>query len=158
MSINIYILSIMLNFANQIKQSISKTNNLSDALHILQAFQPDEYITPRIDPNIQYYRDIVYQDSVLDIVFITWNPCSSSKIHNHPQSGCIMKILKGELREQIYKIDNQVPVLIEENYVYPNQTSYRSHNTLHKIYNDTSDLVTSIHVYSPPNYIATIYN
>ena len=39
----------------------------------------------------------------IDIFFILWRPNCVSKIHNHSQNGCYMFILKGNLKEIIFK-------------------------------------------------------
>jgi hypothetical protein len=54
----------------------------------------------------QYYRNLLYQDDILDIYLIVWDEQSQSDFHNHPIGGCFMKILQGKLQENLKLLEN----------------------------------------------------
>lgn len=97
---------------------------------------------------VTYYKDIVYIDDNIEIIVIYWPAKSSTRIHNHPKNGCIMRVLDGLLREDVY-VDN---IVIETNII--NGLATKEHNQFHKITNEQNYQSVSIHVYSPPNYYA----
>ena len=41
-------------------------------------------------------------NELFEIIIISWNYNQKSPIHNHPENGCLMKILKGSLTEEKY--------------------------------------------------------
>ena len=101
-----------------------------------------------------YKRYTVYIDDLYEIILIEWDKNSESSIHDHGENGCIFRILKGFLLEEIYKEKN----LITTSILSENDTSYINNSIgYHKIYNKYHDKTYSLHLYSPPNYIANTY-
>jgi hypothetical protein len=119
-----------------------------------------------------YNKYFIYSSDIFDIILIKWNKNCQSKIHDHPNKGCLLKILSGKLCEEVY--DNKLNK-IESNILRskldlaPNRTnvlrdvllekfdiSYRIGNEiLHKIiaFDDTY----SLHVYIPGKYKSNYY-
>ena len=81
-----------------------------------------------------------------------------SQIHDHPEQGCVMKIVQGCLIEDIYtNLNNTHAKLIQRNYLNINGLASKSSNKiLHKITNNES-ISVSIHIYFPPKYQSNIY-
>ena len=104
-----------------------------------------EYINFSVD---RYTKNLVYRNDKVDILVICWNKNQVSGIHDHPDNGCILKVMDGELIEQVYDNDN----LIKVNKCCKNDISFqKGKKGLHNIINGNNETV-SIHVYSPPNY------
>ena len=95
--------------------------------------------------NNTYDRNIIYKNNLFEIVIINWMPNQYSKIHGHPENGCIMKVLDGCLYES-RKVDNY----ILDYYHDINNTSFVTGK--HYIGNYTNKPSISMHIYSPPNY------
>lgn len=97
----------------------------------------------------KYNKTILYRDNNYEVVLICWDTYCETKIHNHPENGCIMKILAGKLLEECFnkKLKN-----INTNTYKINDTSY-IHDSLylHKIKNNEQQSI-SLHIYSPPNF------
>jgi len=55
------------------------------------------------DPHT-YTRNLIYQDSEnrFALILLCWNISQMTPIHNHPDSQCFYKLLKGELIERTY--------------------------------------------------------
>lgn len=107
---------------------------------------------------LKYTRNIVYKNNNIEIIIICWYKWQSSKIHDHPNNGCILKVLHGNLEENIYNNTSGNLVKIKTNILNNNNVSYMKGNThLHNICNNSNEYAVSIHVYSPPNYAPNIY-
>jgi predicted metal-dependent enzyme (double-stranded beta helix superfamily) len=109
----------------------------------------------RHDPNNLYTRTKVLEEEEFDIYVLTWNPESKSKIHNHPEFGCLMRVMQGNLTECRYTLENKT--LKPISYITANNktpTTY-IHDSIgyHEIGNNSSEPGVSIHIYSPKNYI-----
>jgi len=94
----------------------------------------------------RYKKNKLFQNKHFEVVLICWKPFQATKFHGHPQNGCIMKILKGELLE-IRKSRNKE----FENTLKSNDVSFISKNEIHKIQNKSVHAV-SLHIYSPSGY------
>jgi len=92
-----------------------------------------------------------FRDNNIEIILIIWPANYATKIHSHPEGGCISKCLENKLIEKTYKVHNLE--FIEEKEFNKNNISYID-NTLyyHKIENNTNKVAYSLHIYSPPNY------
>jgi len=147
-----------------IKNLISKSNNLSDLYNLFindynlinllcEKFKVYDF-SLKTDNIGNYYRNTVYldKDNLFEIIIIQWDKLTETKIHNHSLNGCILIPINNNLIEYIY---NKKLELISENQI--NKISYIDNNIgYHKIKSIEKSL--SIHIYSPPNHIPTIYN
>ena len=130
---------------------------LSENISIVNQYNETDYKLYINSPNIgQYNRTLVTSNDYFDIYIITWQPNSKTPIHDHASQGCILKLLQGNLTETIY--DSSLEIKKVKN-VYENMTSFITNNIgYHLIENNSVDMAVSIHVYSPSNYKANIYN
>lgn len=96
----------------------------------------------------KYKKNVVYRNSNYEIILITWLAGQKTKLHDHPKNGCIMKVLEGELKENLYTREK-----IIDNIYKKDDISYID-NTIgkHIISNNTKNNTISLHIYSPPNY------
>ncbi len=106
-----------------------------------------------INENNFYEKYYLYENENFSLVLIKWNKDSSSKIHDHPEKGCIMRILKGSLKEETYSLKlNKISV----NIINKDKIGYKQgKKILHKII--AIEDTISIHVYVPGYYKANIY-
>jgi len=119
-----------------------------------------------ISENDNYKKILINSNKNFDMYLIIWNSKSKSKIHDHPKS-CIMKILIGELTEEVYlniKIRNQdksftnKALYLHTNKLNENNVIKRSNTKiLHKIINNSIEQCISLHIYSEPNFISNSY-
>jgi len=92
------------------------------------------------------------------MIIICWNSNQSSKIHDHPDNGCLLKVLQGSLTEYNYKFNDNDLQIKNCNKLNVNDIGYQEGSTgLHKICNENNNKVISLHIYSPPNYKCKIY-
>lgn len=116
--------------------------------------------------NNNYKKILINRNNNFDMYLILWNFNSKSKIHDHPKS-CIMKILQGELTEEIYlsiktktkdKTFTNKALYLQTNKLNNSIIVKRNNNKLlHKIINNSNEQCVSLHIYSEPNFIANSY-
>lgn len=109
-----------------------------------------------------YRRNTVPEcsDDLFEFVIICWNNNQRSQIHDHPDNGCILKVLQGDLSEDVYqKSDNKATYqYIGTNRVENGTVSYMEKTQIiHRIRNSDKQTV-SLHIYSPPDYICKPYD
>lgn len=107
----------------------------------------------------KYTRNIIFTNDKIEIILICWNNRQSSCIHDHPDYGCLFRILDGELHEYVYVFSNDNNIKISNiNVLSKNQLSYKQGNKeLHTIINNKDSPTMSLHIYCPPNYKPNIY-
>ena len=79
-----------------------------------------------------------------------------SYIHDHPEGGCILKVLQGELIE--HKYDTKNLELLEVLNHNKGSIGYID-NTIayHRVGNDSKEKAISLHIYSPPEFVSNIF-
>lgn len=147
-----------------ITEKLHAGNKLYQLEFLLQSYNGDDYRQFIEFSDYNYTRNIMYINNVIEIVLICWNIGQQSTIHDHPHNGCLMKMVEGNLIEEVYsKVDSNYRV---SSYKY-DSTNYLDHGDIryqenkyiiHKISNSFMNPAISLHIYSPPNYIANDYN
>ena len=96
----------------------------------------------------RYFKNIIFRNNISEIIIISWLPGQHTRLHSHPDNGCILKVLRGSLNE-ITKNNN----IISEKTVSEGNTSIMHNNFgQHIISNITDEIAVSLHIYSPPNF------
>lgn len=132
------------NLAIQINQHLEK-NKLKD--FPLQNFNITDFKNKINFIKNEYYRNIVYSNNLFEIIIISWSPSSITPIHYHPENGCLLKILQGELNEELF-LNNKD---IKNNILTTNSISYLDNNIgTHRI--STKENTVSLHIYSPSGF------
>lgn len=103
-----------------------------------------------------YLKQQIYKDNNYDMYLIYWLKDSCSEIHDHSKHGCIFKLLKGDVYEEIY--DTKTMKMKEFNNYKKNSIAYIDNDIgYHKIINNYPGTSVSLHIYSPADYIANSY-
>lgn len=133
-----------------LNQFFLRNNNLklfSDELNNFHNSYLNQFINLR---DIDKRRTMIYSNSKYEILLLKWYPYYESTIHDHPDNGCLFKLLQGELIEKRY--DKSLN-LIDTNNLNKNSINYIDNNLFyHKIINNSDFISYSLHIYSPPNY------
>jgi len=129
----------------------------SEVREILNNYKGSDWTQHVTVNTCKYHRDVFFTSDKFDIVVITWAPTQKCPIHNHPDDGCTVKILRGNITEERYNTDT-----LEKLYTmtyYKDDVMYID-NTLgyHKMSNNGLDICITLHVYAPGHYCPTIYN
>ncbi|KAJ5584712.1 cysteine dioxygenase [Penicillium hispanicum] len=118
------------------------------------------------DTSKNYTRNAIENiNQKANILLLVWNPGKGSPIHDHANAHCIMKILAGQLHEEVFEAPESAgcekPLAIKSSKTYGmNQVTYISDDIgLHRIHNPSSTQVAvSLHLYTPPNAADYGYN
>jgi len=142
------------NLSTAINDHLKTGQKLDSALHIVEKYNGNDWKKYCKFCNVSYKRNLVYINDLFDIYVICWNINQQSPIHDHASNGCIMKILKGEVNQQLFTSDVKFIKQIVNN---EGNVSYIDNDIgLHKIINSNNKTI-SLHVYSPPLYKGNIY-
>lgn len=130
--------------------------NIKHLYQILNNYNGTDWITYRTVDETKYNKQFVYGTDEFDMYIITWNKYQQSKIHNHPENGCIYKILEGHMVEEFY--DKHIR-LSGFNSSFKDRIGYiHDSKCLHKMINYHDKVAVSLHIYSPSNHNTTYYN
>lgn len=141
---------------NEMKNNIP----LYDLKHIMQSYSGLDWVTHiNFDSNM-YSKSTVFINDIIEIAVISWDTKQSSLIHDHPDNGCLLKVMFGEITENKYYFDKteeiQKLVYINSEIHLINSISYISgKDIVHNI--STENRAITLHIYSPSNYIQNFF-
>lgn len=93
-----------------------------------------------------------YSNDLFEMILICWDTNSETKIHDHPENGCVLYLMEGKLEEYLYNKELSLSKMTTFN---SRNISYMENSFgYHKI--KCVDKSISLHIYSPPNYIMRI--
>jgi hypothetical protein len=98
----------------------------------------------------KYYRNRLFKYDKYEIVLIYWCPYSYSRVHYHPNGGCIMKILEGYLDIDIYDDSDYSTIqnIASKMRTEGNIEYMRGKHGIHRISNENNgEYAISIHIY-----------
>tara|TARA_Y100000780_G_scaffold231670_1_gene258031 strand:- start:6212 stop:6667 length:456 start_codon:yes stop_codon:yes gene_type:complete len=135
----------------QLKSNIESDTILKETIDIINKYNSDDWKEYCCFCNESYKRNLVFRNEQFEILILCWEKGQKSEIHNHPKNGCVLKILSGELLENVFDIQNDKLSLTKESTLKKDDISYmEGSNGLHSI--EAIHNTVSLHVYSPPNY------
>lgn len=154
-----------------ITNAITGASSLQRCHHILDSYTNDDW-EQYVEFSDIYYNKIrlgEFSTDLFDIYIICWNNNQKTRIHDHPENGCLLKLLCGNLNEDIYingdtndgqhnEVSNNEVTYEKTNNIKVNDISYMEKSSKLHVINNTDTQSVSIHIYSPPNYKTTIYN
>jgi len=93
-----------------------------------------------------YYKNIIYKSKLFEIIIISWWKGCKTNFHNHPKNGCILKVIFGQLQENLLtKSKNTINIMSDNDYSYLDDSI-----GIHQIEALTHSL--SLHIYSPSGF------
>ena len=112
------------------------------------------------DTSRGYTRNLVdVGNGKSNLLILVWSPGKGSMIHDHADAHCLMRVLKGTLRESRYHLPADYdcksptpPNLVKDTVYKAGEVTYMSDDLgLHRISNPGEELAVSLHLYTPPN-------
>lgn len=150
-----------------VDKRLRSNDTLLNCTDILSKYNSDDW-KDHVRFDEKTYTRIIIRDmtnELFEIILICWDKNQKSPIHDHPENGCIVKILQGELTEDVFIRDTST----NNKYQYKvtginriNAISYMQGNcTIHKISNTNTNIsenyrTVSLHIYSPPKFKYTL--
>jgi len=104
-----------------------------------------------------YTRNLVDEgNGKSNLLVLVWSPGKGSPVHDHADAHCLMKVLKGTLKETRFDFPRNnatPPDVIKETIYQEGKVNYMADELgLHKISNpDPVNVAVSLHLYTPPN-------
>ncbi|XMA12318.1 hypothetical protein WAI453_005109 [Rhynchosporium graminicola] len=90
-----------------------------------------------------------------NLLILVWTPRKGSPIHDHADAHCLMKVLKGTLKETRFDFplnNATAPQIIKETLYHEGEVTYMADELgLHRISNPGEEVAVSLHLYTPPN-------
>lgn len=129
---------------------------LSQGAKIVQSYQGNDWKSHCQFQADTFCRQSIYYNDKFEIVLICWEPEQATEVHDHPDKGCLLRVLQGRFNEERYEKEslNHLKTIILEN----GQVSYIQGDTvLHKVRNIHPGRTVSLHIYSPPHYEPIYY-
>jgi cysteine dioxygenase len=103
-----------------------------------------------------YNRHLYYSSDEFDLIIITWSSGNKCKVHNHPENGCFVKIMDGNISEEYY--DTKTLQKSSENKYTKNDIMYIDDTiNYHRMCNNNDQPCITLHIYSPGNYVPTFF-
>jgi hypothetical protein len=89
-----------------------------------------------------------YSNEIFELILICWNSNSETRIHDHPEDGCVMHLISGNLEEHLYNCKGELQKITKLNI---GESTYMENSIgYHKI--RCVDKAMSLHIYSPINH------
>lgn len=101
-----------------------------------------------------YARNKVSSSPWYDLFIMCWKPGQCSAIHDHTDSSCSFRILKGTATEVVYALtdpEKKRAISTDKRTYQLGQVCSAQDQEIHKISNESSsDELITMHIYSPP--------
>jgi cysteine dioxygenase len=142
---------------NTINFKINDYNTLLDCAKDLLDYNGNDWQKYITNSN-NYQKTLICKSDKIELYVITWMPNSASRIHDHPDKGCLVKILQGELTETEFINNDTLIYYKNTNILKKDDIGFKIKNEiLHKINNNTDKIAISLHIYSLPNFKISYY-
>ena len=92
---------------------------------------------------------VLMQNDLLKVVLIHWKPGKISRIHGHPDGGCVFKVLKGQLEELRYTTESSPQLLSSSTYIAGSMAYIDDKMGYHAVGNPFNSPAISLHAYTP---------
>ena len=112
-----------------------------------------EQVAPFITPpktSLNYGRNVIYSSERFEVIVLNLPPFTETPIHDHGESFCCVKIIKGTVHNRIFEISSPQPTLIrEEKYITDDYFTVTT-DQIHSMYNPANEALITFHIYTPP--------
>ena len=98
----------------KVTKKLLKGHSLFSLKYLLDNYDGYDFFKHLNFSDKTHTRTKLFSNDLIDIILICWNTNQSSGIHDHPESGCLMKVLKGKLTENVYINDGDGHYLYKE--------------------------------------------
>jgi cysteine dioxygenase len=139
-----------------ITKELENNPNIQKIKLILNNYNSDDYKEYiNFDEN-NYKRTIIHTCDDFDIILICWKQGQYTKIHDHPNYCCMVKLLEGKLLEENFTINYDKLKVYNNVIIKPGDITMKCSNIIvHRIV-PLEDSV-SIHIYMPGKYKSNYY-
>lgn len=99
-----------------------------------------------------YTRNCIINNEKFELILICWKEGDQTSIHDHDGEECWVKVIEGEFKETIYKLnDLQELDIVKSSISKKNQITYmKDFMGFHKLENVSKKRSMSLHLYAKP--------
>ena len=120
----------------------------------------DKYITWTHD---KYTRNLIDQgNGHYNMMTMCWAPGQKAPIHSHPGANCFVRMLEGQMEEQLYTKPTapggRVTLQRSRQLNAGDVIHLRDDISVHSMANLSTEGAVTLHVYTPPYYASEIFN
>ncbi len=95
-----------------------------------------------------YTRKILFKTKDVEVVLITWPPGSRTPFHDHGKSHGLVRILKGEIAEEVF--DKKTRKFLRRVVYKKEGACFESPDIIHRMLSASkTKIAESIHIYTP---------
>jgi predicted metal-dependent enzyme (double-stranded beta helix superfamily) len=135
---------------------IFKTTSLLGLRHVVEQYQGVDWRPYAQFSDAGYMRHLIYRHELFEILLLCWNPMQSTALHDHPEQGCVLKVLQGTLWEEKYKIGIHEPFQTAS--LEAGSVGFMDNTMgIHRVTNKGELPAVSLHVYAPAGYQANLF-
>lgn len=142
--------------AAELSKALAQGQPLHELEDLLQNYQADDWQQfCDFVPN-EYKRVPIFQDQNYEMRLLCWDGNMTSELHDHPEEGCILKVLAGNLIEERFSYEPMT--LTKETPLAKGMVSYiHGKKGIHRIINPHPQRAVSLHCYAPAGYQPKFY-
>ncbi|AYV78460.1 MAG: I cysteine dioxygenase [Edafosvirus sp.] len=140
-----------------INNNLISKGELEKQSEVIKRYNGDDWKDYVSFSDIRYKKNLVKKGDNIEIYVICWKKNQKSGIHNHPDGGCLLKVLSGEIKEDCYCIKQDCcPIYTLTKTLKKDDIGYQiGKNGLHTI--SVIDDTVTLHIYAPPNHKTLFY-
>ena len=107
-----------------------------------------------------YGRNILANNGKVEIVFLSWGPDEICDVHDHGESCGLVKVVKGNISNIVYRPDKNTgePIHQQEEYVVDDVFIEVPKDCWHQMKNNLTEFSYTLHVYAPPISDMQVFN
>ncbi|XP_047448428.1 cysteine dioxygenase type 1 [Mugil cephalus] len=133
--------------------------NIEEVQDIMESYEskPQEWMKYAKFDQYRYTRNLVDEgNGKFNLMILCWGEGHGSSIHDHTDSHCFMKLLKGQLKETLFDWPDRKShgdmVQKSQRILQENRVAYINDSIgLHRVENVShTECAVSLHLYSPP--------
>jgi predicted metal-dependent enzyme (double-stranded beta helix superfamily) len=98
---------------------------------------------------VGYGRQVLYKDKDVEVVLVEWPPQSCSRAHAHGVSSGLIRVLSGQIFQDVYKLKNKK--FVKRLSYKKNETMVETPDLIHIMGNNSrTKSAQTLHIYTPP--------
>jgi hypothetical protein len=122
-------------------EALRSGKKLKDLGPILSGYTGDDWKKYEIYNPGHYARNLVRINDELELLVLCWEIRQGCPIHDHPVNGCLVRIMRNEVTENIYELKAE-PLFISSSILPEGGIAYKEgKQILHAIFNHTNSVL-----------------
>lgn len=141
----------------QVTVELRAGNKLKTLKPLIDSYSGSDWKNFKFFSPAHYTRNTVLLNDVLEIAILCWEVNQGCPIHDHPDKGCLVRIMQGKLKETKYELQ-AYPVYTSAVILNTSETTYlEGGKIIHDLFNYSGQRAVSLNLYSQPNYKPNYY-